>query len=427
MRIGYGKFARSWELDPGKASTVGGDIDVSRLLRRLATALPKDDLILVGRCKGGEPGQYDYPKNVYNPWYSDSWELPMVTYREGLTPEDYLRPRNMFRELTRNVQLDALVLWIGQVANANSPIPPSKADWENCDLTNPQVMAVNYTLYLVDLCNRLGIEPILLCPDPRNYWKPRELTRPLRKPILGQYAMSRTTRHEQYQDWGRPWQAGHVREGSQIVASTHYEYAGVELTALDNPSEIRFELDTRREHLIGIITNENKVEVPEAVQRVTQLQKYVLTQWPDAPIYGKWSEASMKLLGQQVEPVPYTQMYDTLRQFRCTMTFPASGSGWATAKAWEAFAVGTVMFFHHAYDDQGHILPRSGSQYRKLRKFLVIHNQRQLWQRVAQLEKDDELFREIITQQRELFENMFYYWQGGARRVLERLEEERIG
>lgn len=427
MRIGYGKFARSWELDPSKASTVGGDIDAARLLRRLSSALPEDDFVLVGRCKGGNPKQYDYPPNVYNPWYSDNWELPMVTYRDGLTQEDYLRPREMFRELTRGVHLDALVLWIGQVANANSPIPPSGEDWDDCNLTNPQVMAVNYTLYLVDLCNRLGIEPITICPDPRNYWKPREMTRPFRKPILAQYEMIRNTRHEQYQHWGLPWQAGHVREGSQIVAKARYEYAGVELTALDDPAQIRFQNDPSREHLIGIITNENKAEVTDDTSRVLQIQKYVFERWPDAPLYGKWSEPSMEKLSRSVEPIPYTQMYDTLRRFKCTMTFPASGSGWATAKAWEAFAVGTVMFFHHRYDDQGHILPRTGSEFRKLRKFLVVHNQRQLWQRVEQLEKDDDLFLDIILQQRARFERQFKHWQGGARRVLERLQEERIG
>lgn len=427
MRIGYGKFARSWELDPDKASTVGGDIDVARLLKRLATTRSQDQFVLVGRCKGGDPKQYGYPPNVYNPWYQDGWDLPMVTYRQGLTPADYVVPRDIYRELSRNVELDALVLWIGQVANANSPIPPSGDDWDDCDLTNPQVMAVNYTLYLVDLCNRTGIEPIMLCPDPRNYWKPRELTRPIRKPILAQYQMTRKTRHEQYQQWGMPWQEGHARDGSQIIADVRYEYAGVELTALDEPHQIPLNKSVEREHLIGIITNENRTEVPEDTARAAQLQKYVLDRWPDAPVYGKWSDVGMKRLGREIEPIPYTKMYDTLRKFRCTITLPASGSGWATAKAWEAFAVGTVMFFHHKYDEQGHILPRSGAEYRRLRKFLIVHNQRQFWQRVEDLQKSDDLFLEIITRQRELFVKRFQEWQGGARRVHERLEEERVG
>ncbi len=423
MRIGYGKLARSWELDWAKASGVGGDIDCIRLLRRLSEARPDDEFFLVGRCKGGDPQALGYADNVVNPWGDGGWELPAVEYKKGIGPDEYHVPRDIFRQLSEGLELDALVLWVGQVANSNSPLPPSGEDWDHCDLTNPQVMAVNYTLYLLDMVNRMGIEPILLCPDPRNYWKPRELMRPLTRPILAQYEMERETRHEQYRRKGEPWQDGKVWGGSQIVSTTAYEYAGVELTALDSPGLIHCNRDPDRPHLIGVITNENRAEVPEMTARVTQLKKFVLERWPDAPIYGKWSDKSMTALERQVEPVPYPDMYDTLRQFRCTITLPASGSGWATAKAWEAFAVGTVMFFHHKYDDQGWILPRRDKFWKPLRKFLVVHTQRQFWQRVEELERDEARWLEIIDMQRRLFEMRFEEWQGGARRVLERLEQ----
>ncbi len=426
MRIGYGKFARAWMLDPDNASTVGGDIDVARLLKRLAIAMPDDEFMLVGRCQKADPIALGYPSNVRNPWFSEGWSLPTIGYRDDLTLDDYHMSRDTFREMTKDLQIDALVLWIGQVANGNSPIPPSKADWEgSLPVINPQVMAVNYTLYLVDLCNRTGIEPILLCPDPRNYWKPRELTRPLLKPILAQFEQTRTTRHEQYQVWDQPWQVGHKREGSQITANVKYDYAGVELTALKDPSSIEFSDEHDRPHDMGIITNENAKAVLDTTSRLVQIKKYILENWDDVPLFGTWSEESQQELGRTIERVPYTEMYNTLRSFRCTMTFPASGSGWATAKPWEAFAVGTPMFFHHLYDIQGHILPRSGKTWKKLRKFLLVHNQRQLWTRAQSLIDDPGLFKEIVHMQRALFEEQFQFWRGGAAPVIERLEEER--
>lgn len=425
MRIGYGKFARSWGLDPSDPSTVGGDIDVIRLLKRLAGERPDDEFFLIGRCQKIDPGSLGYPDNVVNPWDSAGWALPTVSADSVAdNQEAYFEAQKKFRVLTKDLHLDALVLWLGQVANANSPIPPSGEDWgPNTKLTSPQVMAANYTLYLVDLCNRTGIEPILLCPDPRNYWKPRELTRPLRKPILAQYQQVRGTRHEQYQEWEMPWQAGYTREGSQIVATAVYEYAAVELTALEEPASISFSDDPDRPHDMGLVTNENAFAVPEDTSRLRQIQKYILAQWPGAPIWGKWTDASMKVLGRNIEPVPYAQVYDTLRSFCASMTFPASGSGWATAKPWEAFAVGTPMFFHHRYDDQGWIVPRSGSEWRELRKFLIVHNQRQLWERTQKLRDDRGLFQSITRQQRELFEQRFMQWKGGSRAVLERLKE----
>jgi hypothetical protein len=50
-------------------------------------------------------------------------------------------------------------------------------------------------------------------------------------------------------------------------------------------------------------------------------------------------------------------MYETISRWRCTLTTPASGSGWATAKPWESFLAGVICFAHPAYDTQGHIIP----------------------------------------------------------------------
>ena len=426
MRIGYGKFARSWNLGVGEASTVGGDIDVARLLMRMALRRSQDEIFLVGRCQGGDPRQYGYPANVVSPWHSLGWSLPAVSADDvERDPGKYYLARDKFRELTHNLHLDALVLWIGQVANSNSPIPPSGEDWgPQTKLTSPQVMSVNYTLYLVDLCNRTGIEPILLCPDPRNYWKPRELTRPLTRAVLAQYVQNRGTRHEQYEQWGMPWQEGHARGGSQILAPVRYDYAGVELAALDDPENIEFHDSHEREHAFGLVTNENANAVPEDTSRLHQIRKYVLARWPYAPIHGTWTETSTKAMGRiDIAPIPYTSVYDKLRSFRATMTFPASGSGWATAKPWEAFAVGTPIFFHPRYDDQGWIIPRMGPEWRELRDFLLVYNQRQLWERVARLEIDGELFRSIVTQQRARLMQAYKNWDGGLRRVTERLGE----
>jgi hypothetical protein len=430
MKIGYGKLARSWNINPDNPSIVGGDIDAARLLMRLAKERPQDEFWLMGRCQGGDPQQYGYPKNVRSPWVEFEWDLPAIDVEETRDDQNmYYVARDKFRELVAasGLKMDQLVLWVGQVANSSSPLPPSGEDWgPTTRLTYPLVMSANYSGYLLyyinDVADYNGSEPILLVPDPRNYWKPRELTRPLKHPILAQYEMVRPCLHEQFQKWGMPWQEGRTRMGSQIEATVNYEYAGVELTALDDPEKIYCSREWDRPHSIGIISNENANTCPEEVRRGDQIRKYILERWPDAPIYGKWTKPTMDYLGRQIEPVPYRDMYDTMRSFRMSMTFPASGSGWATAKAWEAFAVGTVMFFHKGYDEQGWIVPRKGKDWKELRKFLIVHNQRQLWERAKELEVNSGLWRGIVDMQRQLFETRFVEWRGGAKRVMERLD-----
>src|SRR5690606_5960135 len=149
-----------------------------------------------------------------------------------------------------------------------------------------------------------------------------------------------------------------VREQAVWVINTEYVYAGPELTALDEPGSIVC-ADQPGPITLGVVSNENRKYVGKK-NRLDLIKEWVLDNWPDTPLYGKWSKESEEAIGRKVRSIPVEEMYNQLRQFRSTITFPASGSGWATAKPWEAFAAGTVMFFHPWYDDQGHILPIRG-------------------------------------------------------------------
>ena len=72
-------------------------------------------------------------------------------------------------------------------------------------------------------------------------------------------------------------------------------------------------------------------------------------------MYGHWCEASQATLGRRIDPIALSEVDRTLQKWLTTMTFPASGTGWATAKPWECFKAGTLCFKHPEYDDQRHI------------------------------------------------------------------------
>ena len=125
-------------------------------------------------------------------------------------------------------------------------------------------------------------------------------------------------------------------------------------------------------------------------------------------------------------------MYNTLRTFRSTITFPASGSGWATAKPWEAFAAGTIMFFHPEYDTQGHIMPIRGKhhwtdeggiiprdQLQMLSDFLRVPDVETFRERVQNISRSDYLWHTYADLQRRYYEAAFMYWRGGSRRIEE--------
>lgn len=440
MIIGYSKLGRSWNLDPSKASTVGGDMDVVRLLKRLAWDHPEHTFLLVGRNSGEDPARLGYPSNVVNPW--QQWRMKPVPWDDlqkhpQKFVDDFL---SHWRSISSEVDLDRHVMWLGQHGTSNSCIPNIGSDWDDVDArTTPQASMLNYCSYILELCRRTFVKPILLCPDPRNYIKARELKHGPQGDVLAQFNMVRQAKLEQFQGWSEdgmrpgfePHPPGH-REGSVWVTQMKYVYSGLELTALDEPSNIVCNRVVPGEHMVGLISNENRKNVGR-YSRLPLVKDWLLSWAPGCPMYGAWTDESQEALGRRIESIPQSSMYDVLRTFRMTITFPASGSGWATAKPWEAFAAGCVMFFHPGYDVQGHILPLRGAHHWSslypeiasavtfLSDFLRVRDVHDLRNKAGSVAVDDALWSKIVRAQRSYFEIAFMHWRGGARMVEEAL------
>lgn len=455
-RIGYAKIGRSWNLNPEKATSVGGDIDVINALKRLALQFPEHEFVLAGKNSGENPQEMGYPPNVTNPWtaWREEWKIPDDPRNADLAIEQFRRISGDF-----HTTLDGFIVWAGQHGSANSRIPMIGSDWitppgarrvekldggywDNADndvitggdgsaLATPQFCFIHYCSWLLDLISRwreagpgpLKREEIWLCPDPRNYLKCREKRWPIRYPVIAQYDFLRYHKGERY---GRfpteleTWDPTGYRENSLWVSNVAYRYAGLELTAVGDPTEIPF--DPRPgPHRFGMIVNENLVGGKNS--RLELLKTWVIPNFPDAEIRGHWTEKSQLALGRIFEPVPYPSVMSAMKSFATTLTTPASSSGWATAKPWEAFAVGSVCFFHPAYDDQEHILPASSDDpdVKTLRQYLRVGSPNELAVAVEQVTSQPELYHALVTAQRRVYERGFERWAGGVRAIADRV------
>ena len=426
MRIGIAKLGRSWCMDPKAASVVGGDIDVIRSVVRIGDRRPRDEIVLIGKNSGDDPMKIGYPDNVVNPWHG-AWKMPSFPAsaygKEGSLDLVEAGLATFWESVNASggLHFDAIIVWLGQHGSCSRMLPMVNTRWEDCDYATPLQSMTNYARYLVEIINETGVEPILLVPDPRNTYKMRDITRPFTRPALAQFNESRKVAYEQYGDTPPPW-VEHV--GSCGVSRLDYVYAGVELCALDKPNKIELGGDGRK-HLFGLISNENKKEVTRP--RLPLVKEWVIDNWADAPIHGTWSEESQQALGRRVEPIPQHTMYDVLRQFTCTITLPASGSGWATAKPWECFAAGTVCFFHPQYDTQNHVLLNDAYEdvdigaRRELNDFLRVGSPDELRVRVERIKKDKKLRAWLVDTQRRHFERAFNIWEGGVGAALKLL------
>jgi hypothetical protein len=400
--IGYGKLGRSMPLTLEKCGNLGGDVEMVAVVKELALHHPDDDFILVGRNSGESPSEAGLPANVINPWtlWRDELRERLHTWgiKGNLTIEQHQQVTEIFRSLMGDVwkRLDGLVLWVGQHGSSNMAIPKIE---DRSILTKPQDWCAFYAGYMLDGVNQFREgradthDAVWLNADARNKHKMRDLKHPLNGPILTQYTFDNRIKHEQYD--GTP-------PLSSVVKNV---YSRLEVNGLapGTPFGDLITWNGKYEDRVsfGMFINEARaIGVKHGMDRLSIMQEWVMPLNPDW-LHGSWSTEAKNTLGVDIKPAPWDQYYPMLNQTRCTFTTPSSGSHWATAKPWEAFAGGTVCFFHPDYDKQNHILKDAPSG---LADWLRVKTPRDLKTRIAAVNANPSTFNWIITKQREHFE-----------------------
>jgi hypothetical protein len=112
-------------------------------------------------------------------------------------------------------------------------------------------------------------------------------------------------------------------------------------------------------------------------------------------------------------------MRTVVQRWKTTLTTPASGSGWATAKPWEAFQNGTVCFFHPKYDTQNHILKDASPA---LNEWLRVRDAVHFRKLVEYVNQNREVWEWIVNEQYEYFVRKFNETDGGVREIMHRLD-----
>lgn len=414
MKVLYGKLGRAMPLVLEKCGTLGGDVECTPVIKALAERHPDDTFYIFGRNSGETAAEAGLPTNVINPWTEYGWraELRDFIKRSGFTGnftvEEQLTLTAFMDQLVRELvdDADAVVGWIGQHGTTNRPTPGiTKASTGR--LTRPQDFSVIYCSYFLNAINRwrdhdpFTREEVWLNADSRNYLKMRDLAWPLQYPVLTQRNYEHTMRHERGErelrvdaQWERAANAKQLDKHGHAIweSDVRCAYSRLEINALMPGTPfgdlVSFSDDFDRPGRFGLFINEARAYVSDATKRVNALRDYAIPAQPYF-VHGTWSKKSQEELGVAIEPAPWSEYYPKLHSVKCTLTTPSSGSGFATTKPWEAFAAGTVCFFHPLYDDQNHILsglPEVAQQWLRVkhpgdfqRKLHEVSNDRDLW------------------------------------------------
>lgn len=413
MRIGYCKIGQAFPLAKTKWGIVGGDDEPPLLLKDLALRHPEHEWVIIGRNTGETPVSLGLPDNVTNPW--TAWN-PIFKQRlkdAGLTGGLDIAGDQavvaILDEMTIKpfMDLDRIVCWLGQHGPLNAPIPKVGEDWGDL-LAHPYDTYVHYASYVIRGINawrsrqqREGsrLEETYLIADARNYHHGRDAKWPITEPILGQYTFKRKSTYERYNDHEPPETYGYTGtvkcDGRLWVVEQQYVYSRLEICGvLPWHIDARFDSNHQDREDFGLFINEARKTPKRA--RMPILRDWLLPLNP-AFVHGRWTKESLADLGVNVQPADAAVYYDKIRSVRCTFTTPSSGSGWATTKPWQAFAVGTVCFFHPEYDTQNNILIDADPA---LKEWLRVSTAEDLAQRVTYLRDNPEVWQWIITAQR---------------------------
>lgn len=264
---------------------------------------------------------------------------------------------------------------------------------KNGKYCRPYTSRIDIVYPIVAALNRSKVHPIWLCPDPRNVLKCDNLARLPDRPIFAQY---------------------NERRGQNI-----YEYAGIELLAIDHLSEMTLECDRAP---FGAMINEGSRDA-RALARKRLVRPWVIDQGGE--LVGVWRPETVTELGiAQPRTVPVTEVQRTVAQWKATVALPAHGHGWVTAKVWEAFAAGTVCFAHPRYDDQNHAYGRLD---RDVARFLRPADPVVLTRRIQAVDRSEALRREVVEAQSAALRAARAAWNGGERAIIERIEDRARG
>lgn len=390
-RIGYAKLGRSLKLE---RTTFGfqGDAEAPNLLIRLARRNPDVEFVITGRNDRIPNEQWTDLPNITNPWTA----LPPGTngWRPGREPKSVLPPDPVLVEFERYMieyaqNLDGAIVHVGQHGSVHLyDIPKSSSTWAQFDAerargnwtysgttthgVKPQMWALNYGGSLLRGLDAMGDRtdgraPVAwIVTDPRNYIKARDIKWPTgRDFILAQYDFSRDMRCERFRDPRTPEELGFAsycraeRNGELWISRDRYGYAGLELMILPDDWETWGQAGFEDRKPVGVATTSmDDGRSSNEPRRSELVRDFVLKEFPDAEVFGKWDKVSLADVPHDVVRLNRPEQFpDLLNSWRVTVSLPALGSSWTAAKPFQCFAANVACFLVDRLDEQGWILP----------------------------------------------------------------------
>jgi hypothetical protein len=374
--IGFAKIGKSVKFKTNKYSPIGGDNEASCMIRSLANNNPDKNFYIVGRSDFATLSENEKTElfpydNVYDVWQGVGLTISNEYYQHIIT---------YFKE--KNIELDFTVMMIGQLGSVTIPDKIKKVK-ESDDDKPASVLDMTkwYVTPIATWLNEAKPRYVEIVNDPRYTIKQsRDLFHHPEK-SLGQYDFEYVTNAiKSYEDQSRE-----IRNVKSV-------YAGME-TAFCYDYDYTETAKVNRSTDFMVVLNEGKPS------RYNMLKEWVLNNFDDVEIYGKWEEETATKDARFKGSKHIGEIQRKFQDVKYTFIIPIA-KGWVTSKYIEMIHAGVIPFLHPTYDEQNHT---------GIPDFFRPQTPQELIERIAILNSGQSKYEDAILKLRKLILKKEYY------------------
>lgn len=374
LNIAIGKFGKSIKFKSSTWGAIGGDNEAPIFYETLAKYNPDIKFYIIGKTDFHRLPEEMKKKIAPNNNLISIWEEFDKEKDNSITfISDYFK--------RHNIKIDCGIFYSGPVSAVNIPGVIKK---KNSDEYVTKILEVfkNYAAPIIHYLNESKIKYFTITPDPRYH------------PIgamdllnVAKFSLS------QYNDVGYVNRVQSFENQELVKESVECRYSGMETVYLIGKEKVDITTYPKNKKMM-IVLNEGG---NGGLSRGPLLKEYILDNFDDIEIYGKWSEKWYKD-SRFKGPKKFNELQELLPNVKYTFIIPIQ-KGWVTAKFWEMIHHGVIPFLHPYYDQQKHL---------PCPEFLRVSSPQELLEKINILENDKSKYKEILSQLNDALKPEYY-------------------
>lgn len=403
MNIAIGKISKSVRFDKEYRKAGKGDLAPMASFITLAKNHPEDKFYIIGASdmRKSAATKEDRERNEIPENIIDLGSIAKARHtcaKKGFSKlpmgEEFTVRENLCEYIIdvineRDIKFDYGIFFLGPDCSVSTPYcysPDAFKKTGEKKFMKPLVMSENYAATIIHAINTLKFPYIFVNEDPRYV------------PMIIRDIISDETCFLSHLNKKHNVRRIHGYFDDSLKEKRVHEedfiYAGIERTSLlflkkyDFRNKDDFIIDGKHYSKDGFFF----VACNESPSRFTNIKNWVLDQFPDVNIYGRWSDETIKGYESRFINKPMAYLQDELWRSKYTFIpgFFDRMTNFVTIKVWEMCIYGILPFFDNKKYDTDHLAP--------VPDFLRCSSPAEMKEKIERLEADPALYQKRLNE-----------------------------